>query len=71
MKEALPWMEEQEWIAGDAWFSFPIDSKPGASSALETLDGKLTACGRYYQSIRKDKPQGDQTIEPDPPLARP
>jgi len=67
MKEALPWLEEQEWIAGYAWFSFNIDSPAGTSSALFDNDGKLTACGRYYKSVTPENPKGDQDIEPDPP----
>lgn len=69
MKETLPWMEAQEWIAGYAWFSFRIDAPPGTSSALFDEAGNLTACGRYYRSVTPQTPQGDQAIEPDP--ARP
>gem|GEM_PF-409011 len=66
MKEVLPWMEAQDWIAGYAWFSFNIDSPAGSSSALFDKAGHLTACGRYYRSVTRENPQGDQTIEPDP-----
>lgn len=67
MKEVLPWIEEQEWIAGYAWFSFGIDSCAGNSSALFGSDGRLTACGRYYRSVTPGKPTGDQAIKPDEP----
>lgn len=66
MKEVLPWMERQEWIAGYSWFSFSIDAPQGTSSALFDNDGQLTACGRYYASITNENPQGDQEIQPDP-----
>jgi hypothetical protein len=66
MKEVLPWMEEQDWIAGYAWFSFKIDAPEGTSSALFDEASNLTACGRYYRSVTRENPNGDQTIEPDP-----
>lgn len=66
MKEVLPWMEEQDWIAGYAWFSFKIDSPQGTSSALFDEAGNLTACGRYYRSVTRENPKGDQKIMPDP-----
>ncbi len=66
MKEMLPWMEKQDWIAGYAWFSFGQHEPQGTSSALFDKDGNLTACGRYYASITKENPDGDQSIQPDP-----
>jgi len=66
MKEVLPWLEEQDWILGYAWFSFKPDSAPGAPSALFDKAGNLTACGRYYKSVTPQDPKGDQTIKPDP-----
>ena len=63
MKDVLPWMESQNWIAGYAWFSFGRDSAAGASSALVERDGSLTACGRYYRSVTNENPQGDQSIK--------
>lgn len=63
MKEVLPWMEEQEWIAGYSWFSFNIDSPQGTSSALFDKEGNLTACGRFYKSVTPQNPKGDQTIQ--------
>jgi hypothetical protein len=62
MKQALPWLEAQDWIVGYAWFSFDITSSFGTSSALFDEGGKLTACGRFYASVRTDNPQGDQSI---------
>ncbi len=64
-KEALPWMEAQDWIAGYAWFSFGMHAAQGYTSALFHTDGTLTALGRYYASITRENPQGDQEIEPD------
>ena len=65
MKAALPWLEEQEWIAGYAWFPFSIKSSAGTSSALFDDNGNMTALGRYYASVRSDNPMGDQTIQID------
>lgn len=70
MKDVIPWMEQQEWIAGYAWFSFRIDSPEGTSSALFDASGNLTACGRYYRSVTRDHPKGDQSIQADP-VAKP
>lgn len=67
MKDALPWIEQQDWIAGYAWFPFAVDSRAGTASALFDRQGNLTACGRYYRSITPENPDGDQTIKPDPP----
>ncbi len=66
-KEILPWMEQQDWIAGYNWFSFSIQSPQGYTSALFFGDGSLTALGRYYASITRENPAGDQTIQPDNP----
>jgi len=66
-KEILPWMEQQDWIAGYNWFSFGIQSPQGYTSALFFDDGSLTALGRYYASITRENPAGDQTIQPDNP----
>ncbi len=60
MKDVLPWMEEQDWIAGYAWFPFNTTSPAGTSSALFHPDGSLTAAGRYYRSVTPDNPAGDQ-----------
>lgn len=65
MKEALPWLEAQDWVAGYTWFSFGITSPAGTSSALFDDEDKLTACGRFYASVRADNPKGDQSIAPD------
>lgn len=62
MKEVLPWMEQQDWIAGYSWFSFEIDSPQGTSSALFDASGKLTPLGKFYASVTPDHPNGDQTI---------
>ena len=65
MKELLPWMERQDWIAGYAWFPFNHDSAPGACSALFDANHKLTALGRYYRSVTPKNPDGDQSIQAD------
>jgi hypothetical protein len=62
MKQALPWLEETDWISGYAWFSFETSSAAGTSSALFDEQGVLTACGRFYASVRTENPAGDQTI---------
>ena len=62
MKETLPWIEAQNWIAGYAWFSFETHQPEGTSSALFDKQGKLTACGRYYASVTTEKPSGDRNV---------
>lgn len=62
MKQALPWLERTPWIAGYAWFSFQQSRAVGTSSALFDNQGELTTVGRYYQSVRKDRRKGDQSI---------
>jgi hypothetical protein len=62
MKDVLPWMESQNWIAGYAWFSFGIDEAVGSSSALFDHEGNLTDLGRFYQSVTNENPFGDQLI---------
>jgi hypothetical protein len=62
MKQALPWMEEQDWISGYAWFSFKPDSPVGANSALFDESGELTTLGRFYASVSPENPYGDQSI---------
>ncbi|MEC7801360.1 MAG: glycosyl hydrolase [Verrucomicrobiota bacterium] len=59
MKDVLPWMESQNWIAGYAWFSFGIDEAVGTSSALFDHKGNLTTLGRFYQSVNNENPYGD------------
>ncbi len=63
MKDVLPWMEQQDWIAGYSWFSFKIDAPEGTSSAFFDKAGNLTACGKFYQSVTPQNPKGDQTIQ--------
>ncbi len=64
-KRVLPWMEEQDWIAGYAWFSFGIHQPQGYTSTLFHADGSLTALGRYYASVTSENPSGEQGIPPD------
>lgn len=63
MKEVLPWMEKQNWIAGYAWYSWMPHESAGSSSALIDKDGNLTTCGKYYSSITNENPDGDQSIK--------
>ena len=62
MKEVLPWLEKQDWVAGYAWYSFEIHQVVGYTSSLFDRNGNLTTCGRYYQSITTQNPDGDQSI---------
>lgn len=63
MKEALPWLESQEWIAGYCWYSFNINQPAGTSSALFDENGSLTPCGHFYASVRTDNPTGHNRIQ--------
>ena len=62
MKKAIPWLQQQDWITGYAWFSFSTKDPVGYSSALFNHLGMLTPLGRYYQSVRNEIPQGNQSI---------
>jgi Glycosyl hydrolase catalytic core len=62
MKAVLPWIEEQPWIAGYAWFPFSHESPQGTSSALFDADNRLTDLGRFYKSVTTEDPQGNQDI---------
>lgn len=64
-KDVLPWMERQDWILGYAWFSFGIHQAQGYTSSHYDAEGNLTALGRYYSTITKENPDGDQSIKPD------
>jgi Glycosyl hydrolase catalytic core len=68
MKVVLPWLERQKFIYGYAWFPFRDTSPHGWSSALYYSNGTITAAGRYYKSVRRNKPNGDTRVRPDPPL---
>jgi hypothetical protein len=63
-KNVLPWLEEQEWIAGYAWFPFHPDNPAGGFSALFDSDTgtALTCVGEFYASVTNENPQGDQSI---------
>ena len=63
MKEVLPWMEKQDWIAGYAWFSFEPNEPHGHTSSLFKQNGDLSALGRFYQSVTIQNPNGDQSIQ--------
>jgi len=67
MKEVLPWLERQDWVAGYAWFPFdPVKTPQGCSSALFCADDdgtKLTPCGFYYRSVTSENPEGKQDIQ--------
>ena len=51
MKDVLPWMERQNWIAGYAWFCWRRQDPWGTSAALFENDGELTSLGRFYASV--------------------
>jgi Glycosyl hydrolase catalytic core len=66
MKNVVPWLEQQEFVAGYAWFDYsllPTDAV-GTTSAL--YDGitslELTALGRFYASVTTSNPMGNQSI---------
>lgn len=61
-KEALPWLEQQDFVAGYAWFSFGQNHPNGHSSALFNANGHLTKLGQYYASVTPDNIYGDQSI---------
>ena len=63
MKNVLPWMEKQNWIAGYSWFSFGMHEAVGTSSALFDKNGKLTTLGKFYSSVTNEDPLGDQLIK--------
>ena len=63
MKNVLPWMEKQNWIAGYSWFSFGMHEAVGTSSALFDKKGKLTTLGKFYSSVTNENPLGDQLIK--------
>lgn len=58
MRAVIPWLEEQSWIAGYAWFPFDTMHHPGATSALFDVDGSLTALGQFYSSVHTENPDG-------------
>ena len=63
MKEALPWLERQDFIAAYSWFSFDANDPPGACSALfKNGTSYRTALGKFYASITNENPDGNQTI---------
>jgi hypothetical protein len=62
MKQVLPWLERQDFIAAYSWFSFSADSKQGTCSSLFELDNTLTPLGKYYASVNNTHPLGDQSI---------
>lgn len=62
MKNVIPWIEQQDWIYGYAWFPFKETFAPGASSALFDINGNMTALGKFYSSVRTTNIWGDQSI---------
>ena len=62
MKEALYWLETQSWIVGYAWFSFEATHPAGTNSALFTENGTLTTLGKFYASVRTNRPRGNRNI---------
>lgn len=62
MKEVLPWLESQSWIAAYAWFPFKVTDPVGTSSSLFDRNGNLTRLGMYYKSVVNDNQAGNQSI---------
>jgi Glycosyl hydrolase catalytic core len=62
MKQVLPWLEEQSWIAGYSWFSFPNTNPHGYSSSLFDDNGQLNQLGRFYASVSTQAPYGNVSI---------
>jgi len=62
-KIVIPWMEQQDWILGYAWFSFKQNWAAGTSSALYDTDGVITPLGEYYASVTPENIFGDQSIQ--------
>lgn len=62
MKEAVYWLETQSWIVGYAWFSFDVTHPAGTNSALFNDNGTLTTLGKFYASVRTNRPRGDRNI---------
>jgi hypothetical protein len=62
MKEVLPWLEKQDWVAGYAWFSFEPHEPHGHTSSLFEKNGDLSPLGRFYKSVTTRNPDGDQSI---------
>jgi Glycosyl hydrolase catalytic core len=65
MKQVVPWLEKQEFIAGYSWFDFDHQHGPGGVSSLfhGRASKKLTALGRFYASVTTGNPKGDQSIQ--------
>ena len=61
-KEVVPWLEQQDFIAGYSWFSFKQTRPEGHTSALFDLNGQLTPLGQFYASVTPDNPSGNQSI---------
>jgi Glycosyl hydrolase catalytic core len=64
MKQVVPWLEKQEFVAGYSWFSFMSNVSAGTTSSLfhdETSD-ELTPLGQFYASVTTQNVMGDQTI---------
>lgn len=64
-KEALPKLESIEYVIGYAWFSFSQNADHSGRYAALFEDGTvdtLTPLGRYYKSVTKENPSGDQSI---------
>jgi hypothetical protein len=60
MKQALPWLQKTSWIVGYSWFSYQRSNPAGTHSALFEENGDLTELGRFYASVRTNKPRGNQ-----------
>jgi hypothetical protein len=64
MKEVVPWLEKQEFVAGYSWFSFMPKVAAGTSSSLfvDESSDQLTPLGQFYASVTTQNVRGDQSI---------
>lgn len=64
MKEALPALDEMEFIERYSWFSGSQSSPPLTSSALFYENGNLTTLGNYYANHTPNKATGNVSEPP-------
>jgi Glycosyl hydrolase catalytic core len=65
MKQAVPWLEQQDFVAGYSWFDFDHGHGPGGISSLfhGRASKNMTTLGRFYASVTPQNPMGDQSIQ--------
>jgi Glycosyl hydrolase catalytic core len=64
MKQVVPWLEQSDFVAGYAWFSFMPSVPAGTTSSLfrDATGDELTPLGRFYASVTSQNILGDQSI---------